>query len=175
MKHSDEQNATPEDDAVLMTVVDEEGGETPKQGPNRTPWWIRRHWEMICFVTIAMIGSFSMRIDLEETGEVTALGRFPTPSMCLSESVWHVQCPGCGLTRSFICMAHGDFGSAYDFNRVGPLFFIVSVFQYPYRIIGLRRHRRWPFGRLWGRIWANLLIGLLIVNWLWNVRCGEVF
>jgi hypothetical protein len=172
MKHSDGQNDKPLEEAILLTLADDE---TPPEKRARIPWWLRRHYEVMFFVTIAMIGSFSMHVDHADTGEVMALGRFHTPSMCASKTVWGVTCPGCGLSRSFVCMAHADFRVAYDFNRVGPLMFVVAVFQYPYRFIGLRRRRRWPFGRLWGRIWANLLIGCLIGNWLWNVGCGEIF
>lgn len=45
---------------------------------------------------------------------------------------WHhlygFNCPSCGLTRSFIAVAHGRFRAAFDFNWMGPpLFTFVCV------------------------------------------------
>ena len=35
-----------------------------------------------------------------------------------------VICPSCGMTRSFMAIAHGDWRSAIDYHLFGPLLFI---------------------------------------------------
>ncbi len=41
---------------------------------------------------------------------------------CLWKSVFHIECPGCGLTRAFIDILHCNFIDAFNKN---PLIFIV--------------------------------------------------
>jgi hypothetical protein len=45
-----------------------------------------------------------------------------------------VECPGCGLTRSFSAAAHGDVIQAFHFNGMGPALFLLCLLQPPYRI-----------------------------------------
>jgi hypothetical protein len=57
------------------------------------------------------------------------------PETCMSRLVLGISCPGCGLTRSFAAMAHGEFWRAFVFNPMGPVLFVLCFFQVPYRII----------------------------------------
>jgi hypothetical protein len=43
------------------------------------------------------------------------------PVVCGSRLLWGVPCPGCGLTRAFSFMSHGEFGAAMRFNALAPL------------------------------------------------------
>jgi len=36
---------------------------------------------------------------------------------CISQLLFHKECPGCGLTRGTMCMLQGDFEKAASFNR----------------------------------------------------------
>ena len=47
------------------------------------------------------------------------LPNFPLPVMCGSRAFFGVECPGCGLTRSFVALAGGDFAESLAFHRVG--------------------------------------------------------
>jgi hypothetical protein len=61
----------------------------------------------------------------------------PLPEFCLSRRVFHLDCPGCGLTRCFIALAHGEIARAWAFNPAGLLWFAALVWQLPYRAIQL--------------------------------------
>jgi len=53
-----------------------------------------------------------------------------------------INCPGCGLTRSFISLAHGDVRSSWLYNPAGVFWFVAVALQIPYRSYQLWRIRR---------------------------------
>jgi hypothetical protein len=51
----------------------------------------------------------------------------PVGGMCWFRSAFHVDCPLCGMTRSFVALAHGQLGAAFRFHPAGPLLFATMV------------------------------------------------
>ncbi len=47
------------------------------------------------------------------------------PGTCIFRHFTGLPCPGCGLTRSFVMLAHGDVSSAFGYNLMGPVLFAV--------------------------------------------------
>ena len=47
----------------------------------------------------------------------------PVPSMCTFQQLFHIDCPGCGMTRSFISLAKGDLSRAWHHNPTAFLLF----------------------------------------------------
>ncbi|MFH1117981.1 MAG: DUF2752 domain-containing protein [Pseudomonadota bacterium] len=85
--------------------------------------------------------------------------RVTLPEVCMSRRVLGVSCPGCGLTRSFVAAAHGDWTEAVRWNPMGPVLFLVVLFQIPYRAVnylGLWSSRHW---------WIRLRAGLALSVW----------
>lgn len=67
---------------------------------------------------------------------VTVASRVP---LCLFHYLSHFDCPGCGLTRSFISLSHGHFLQAIRFNALGPvvyLIFALSLLRSLFRFLG---------------------------------------
>lgn len=97
----------------------------------------------------------------------------PLPDVCWSRRLLGVSCPGCGLTRSFVAMAHGRFGQALDFNLMGPFLYLLCWSQIPYRLIEIAGILR--SSALWGRVnrYANAVTwamgGGFIVTWVWRM------
>jgi hypothetical protein len=57
-----------------------------------------------------------------------------TPS-CVFKTYFNIECFSCGMTRSFMSIAKGNFEEANEFNKLGiPLFFI-SACSFPLLII----------------------------------------
>lgn len=48
---------------------------------------------------------------------------------CLFKKMFHISCPGCGLTRSFRAILNLDFVSAFKYNILGiPLFILCIIY-----------------------------------------------
>jgi hypothetical protein len=88
------------------------------------------------------------------------------PPLCLSREWFGVSCPGCGLTRSFVHLAHGDWSAAWRSHRLGWLLAGALLLQIPYRIHALRNPGRPLLSGRVSRRFGQCLIGLLALNWL---------
>lgn len=76
---------------------------------------------------------------------LTAAGHSPLPagSFCWSRILLDRDCPGCGLSRSFIAMALGDLSRAFQLNPIGPLLFAILILIFVTRVAKWRG-LRWP-------------------------------
>lgn len=57
----------------------------------------------------------------------TPAGMADGPTLCVFRIATGLPCPACGLTRSWVHMAHLELGQAWMFNAFGPLFFVLTV------------------------------------------------
>ena len=92
----------------------------------------------------------------------------------LRASLLGLRCPGCGLTRSIIHLAEGDWRASWRSHRLGGLMAAVLIFQVPYRLLALRRPETPLIPPRWQAALGTALIVLLIVNWLADVVTGRL-
>lgn len=71
--------------------------------------------------------------------EVVHLFGHVIPGMCVFRATFGIPCPGCGMTRSFVFLAHGDLREAFSMNVFGPAMFVLTAAQIPYRALRIRR------------------------------------
>lgn len=102
-----------------------------------TAWWFGE-----AFVLLLCGAVVATAVVLTPTVEAVSLFGYPIPVMCTFRQFLGVPCLGCGLTRSFTFMAHGDLWNAFEMNVIGPIFFVVVAAQVPYRMIRLGRRVR---------------------------------
>lgn len=90
----------------------------------------------LCLLVLGLAGVLSVR-----GGEQVLLPgqRVAIPELCTSKRLWGIDCPGCGMTRSFIALAHGDVRRAWSYNPAGVWLFAIMLFQVPYRLLQLQR------------------------------------
>ncbi len=84
----------------------------------------------------------------------------PLPELCMMKRWTGAGCPGCGMTRCFISLAHGDLPAALHYNPAGLLMFAIMAFQIPFRIAQLVRLRM-GLAELRMGIWPQVLFGIL--------------
>lgn len=125
----------------------------------------RRHREMLAIALAALLGSFLLQVRSDDRVAPRLLGQWPLPPTCVSQELFGVRCPGCGLTRSFVNLAQGDWRAAWNHHRLGWALWIAVILQIPYRLVALRHVGR-PIVSNWvPRFFAYALIGALIGNW----------
>jgi hypothetical protein len=101
--------------------------------------------------------------------------QWPLPVTCSLRRLTGLPCPGCGLTRSLVALAHGDANAAWQFNPAGALVLVLLVLQIPLAL--LQEARRWagrpplPLSPL-ARLGAVLLMSVLVGQWLVRLVAG---
>ncbi len=63
------------------------------------------------------------------------------PVICPFRRLTDLPCPGCGLTRSFVALAHGELSAAFEHHPFGPLLFaglVTALAVKAYVVIGGR-------------------------------------
>jgi hypothetical protein len=128
-----------------------------------------RHWTVLVMSTLIVTIACSLSVVGTDRVAIAALPGILLPPTCVSWNLFGIRCPGCGLTRSFVYLAHGDWSAAWQMHRLGWLLFAVLLAQFPYRILALCRPGRPPLGALLPKLVGYLLIGCLLVNWLAEV------
>jgi hypothetical protein len=96
----------------------------------------------------------------------------PLPALCNMKRLTGLECPGCGLTRCFISLAHGDVAAAWQLNPAGLLVFALVAAQIPYRAAQIWRLRRglpeFTHRRL-SSVLTALLVAALLIQWAWKM------
>lgn len=96
------------------------------------------HGIILWLSIVVVLLSATLRIRPPDTVYLPALEAYPLPQVCWLRNSTGYPCPGCGMTRSFISMAHAQFAAAFRYQPLGPLLFLVAVAQIPYRWWRLR-------------------------------------
>jgi hypothetical protein len=131
-------------------------------------------WLVLCAGVIVA----SALLEVQPRGIVLpgAPGR-PLPGLCVSRVVFHMNCPTCGLTRSFVAMAHGEVRLAFALHRLGPLGFLLVLVQVPlraYAVFSGAIPRRLRDPRLTTWVIVALVIAL-VGSWIVNLVTGAAF
>lgn len=128
-----------------------------------------RHLTMLVLGMVVLAMSFLLSVHGAGAEGYVTWGGFELPPMCGSRFWFGVECPGCGLTRSFIAIAQGSLSRSWEFHRVGWLLWIAVVLQIPYRLFSLREMRSGVVERHWPTWFGNILIVALIGNWILEI------
>jgi len=94
----------------------------------------RNHLYILIFCSTILLLSFFLTIDGGSNVCLPILNKYPIHGICLFKEIFGIDCPTCGLTRSFISISHLHFENAWDFNRASIFIYVFVLFQIPYRI-----------------------------------------
>tara|TARA_R110002072_G_scaffold13481_1_gene56736 strand:+ start:200531 stop:200971 length:441 start_codon:yes stop_codon:yes gene_type:complete len=129
------------------------------------------HRVMLAIYAMVIVLMFLLEVRSDQRVEFLFLPGVPLPESCLSRGWFELDCPGCGLTRSFIYLAAGRIADSWSANRVGWLLLLAVLLQFPYRAMALRNLAHGyeqPFSR-WHTPFSAILIVALISNWLLKI------
>lgn len=111
-------------------------------------------------------------LEVRGDSEVWLFG-FRLPESCAWRRLYNINCLGCGLTRSFISLAHLAPLRAWHFNPAGPVLFAGLLFQFPYRCGQLWRIAQyrpaWPTPVPLFMGWIAVGVATLVVQWVVRV------
>ncbi|HVW38985.1 MAG TPA: DUF2752 domain-containing protein [Pirellulales bacterium] len=138
---------------VVADTVEHEGGAR------------RRH--LIFLIGAVAIAALAWALEVRPDERVAFRGfsRWPLPHSCYSRVVFGVPCPGCGLTRSFVYLARGNWQAARQEHRLGWLLAGIVALQFPYRLWALSRGGRTALNPRLATALAIVLAVLMLLNW----------
>jgi hypothetical protein len=121
---------------------------------------------MLWISCAVIVMSLTLTVRSDEHAAFRLFPDWPIPSACPSHIIFGVDCPGCGLTRSFIYLAQGDWRLAFREHRAGWLLALAVVLQIPYRLTCLLGRNRQPLGTWFPSLFGLALITALIGSWV---------
>ena len=125
---------------------------------------------ILALCAAAVLVSRLMHLNGEDEVSFTSNRALVLPNLCAFRALSGLNCPGCGLTRSFIALSHGDLREGWRFNPVGLLVYALVLLQFPYRAMRLLSPsvyvRTEPREQLLWPVVTTGFVALLAVNWL---------
>jgi len=88
-------------------------------------------WNLSVLIISALVILASMILS-PTTDSVSMMG-IRLPELCTFKRLTGMGCPGCGLTRSFTFMGHGELRQAMQMHVLGPMLYLGVVVQIPHR------------------------------------------
>ncbi|MBX7165773.1 MAG: DUF2752 domain-containing protein [Pirellulales bacterium] len=132
--------------------------------PIEDPAW---HWTALGGALFVLTAALLLEVRAERYVVLPLAGQ-PLPELCLWQRYFQAPCPGCGLTRCFISLAHGRLADAWRFHPAGILLFAAVAAQVPYRGWQLCRLRAgqaaWHAPWLIWLGWA--MVPVFVVQWI---------
>jgi hypothetical protein len=122
------------------------------------------HRDVLIMAALVLIGSFSLRLVGTDRVAFFFAPHHPLPTICMSRAWLGIDCPGCGLTRSFVCLAQGRWRASLAYHPLGWVMAALVLVQFPYRLACLSGMR--PLPRAWTAPIAWILTALLIGTWI---------
>ena len=131
-----------------MSAADEstdsiaQASEPPVRAARSRGWSEERYQAIILAIACGVLAASALLRVEDESHVVVPYVDLQLPGACMFRNLTGLGCPGCGLTRSFISLAHGQWSLAWSFHPLGWVFFGIALAQIPLRVIQLRRLRR---------------------------------
>lgn len=126
----------------------------------------RGHFGMLLMCATVVVLSVFLVVTPEDRVAPRFVAGWTLPESCATHRYLGVDCPGCGLTRSFVHLAAFRPVASFASHPLGWLVAAFLVAQFPYRWLALRQRDHHPFGRTWPVVLTRGLIALLLVVWV---------
>lgn len=124
-------------------------------------------WLWLIGPTLVLVLSFLLQPG-EGREVLFPFSRIALPESCYTYVFFGFDCPGCGLTRSFVHLARGQWKTAWQLNPLAIVLYTYVILQIPQaglRWIPVSIRNRWLSERTlarWTRINEWMAVGILI-------------
>ena len=143
----------------------------PTLSPSHSP---RKHLAFLLLCVAVLVASFCLQVLPDgERVSVRSDADLKLPPLCVTNTYLGIRCPGCGLTRSFVHLAHGDPLASFRSHRLGWLVFALALAQVPYRLHEIYRPAKSKALVRFAPWVGRVLIVLLLANWLGELVFGR--
>jgi hypothetical protein len=150
--------------------------ELARRPPTATwhPSVVRSHLFLHCFLLAIGVIVVALSMLMRTTGQTAVfLPGFdrPLPPSCTTQVLFGLDCPGCGMTRAFISIGHGQFQQAWRFNAASFVVYPFIAVQIPWNLlqIGMLLWRKRAI-ELPYVYWLPVLVAIvLMMHWLWRL------
>ena len=129
----------------------------------------RWHREALIGCSLVLLTALMLDVRPDQRVAIRGLSCCPLPQVCPSRTWAGIDCPACGLTRSIVHLAHGQFTASWQSHRLGWLMGGILLLQIPYRCLVL--HPNYPLSlAIRTEVWLGFaLVTLLLSNWLFSL------
>ena len=157
-------------DEPLLFELDDSPGASAQTARRAT----KRHRQVLAVAGFVAVMALTLQV-LPDQQHVAFRGfaAYPMPHVCTSRTWLGMRCPGCGLTRSIIYLAHGDWHASLRAHRLGWMMAALIALQVPYRVLSLRRPDRPLIGPRACDVIAFAIIALLLGSWVYDLASGN--
>lgn len=126
------------------------------------------HWVLLGVSSVVVLLAAVLQVCGEEQVVLPGID-MQLPGTCTFKQYVGADCPGCGLTRCFVSMGHGQLERAWHFNPAGVAFFVIVAGQIPFRALQLWRLKS-GVGEVrlgwWGYSFMVMVLAALLVQWV---------
>jgi hypothetical protein len=136
------------------------------QSPDLTGDTRRRDREMLAIACLVVVGSLVLQVEQNVQVALAWMPEVVVPPLCMPREWFGITCPGCGLTRSCIHLAHGRWEAAQQAHRLGWLVAGAVLVQIPYRLHKLYRPQSLLVSPQASKRFGQGLIAMLLINWV---------
>jgi len=171
-----------------MNAVKDTGAPAAQSLPRRCLRWLKKlftcereiprdrasHITYLAIFLVFILAPFLFELHPTSTQPLTFFGYAPPPG-CPSQYYFHLECPGCGITRSFVAFAHGEWALSWHYHRIGILLYLFFAARVPVHAWLLYRPKSAAHPLLEGvyNVSAWIMIALLLLNWLVGLFTGS--
>lgn len=136
---------------------------------------VKFHLVWLCMSAGIVI--LSMLMQVRNSQQVTIpFTQIPLPELCSFRRMTGMDCAGCGMTRCFISLGHGDVPAAWNYNPSGILLYGILLFQIPFRAWQLWRIRRGlPESHFSGYGYSAMVLFALFMVAQWGIKLAAQF
>lgn len=120
---------------------------------------------LIAILCVMLIASLAY-ID-HETAYIEAFNNKPIMiGKCWYRDNFGIECPSCGLTRSFISIENFNLKQAFSYNRIGFFVYLLMIFILILNIMGIKEAKLTSkFGKFVA-IYGFSVCVALVINWV---------